>query len=133
MTPRFEVPPGETVRVCVVDTTSRIGKVPTGALVEPSIFGYTHLDDCPSWSFLIQHELSGKKVLFDLGVPQDWKQMSPTVTIDPKWHVEVVKDTSEILEENGISPEQINSIIWRYYNLDFKVTERVYLTKLLLF
>ncbi len=101
------------MRVRIIDTTSRIGNVPTGALIEPMIAGFTHLPTVPSWSFLIEHTSSGRKILFDLGVPKDWKDMSPAVTVDPTWHIDVNRDTSEILGDYGIAVEDISSIIWR--------------------
>lgn len=114
MAPSFSVPPGDViVHVQIIDTTARIGGVPCGALIEPPFPGFTHLPKVPSWAFLIEHKPSGRKVLFDLGVPTDWRSMSPTVTIHPSWDVSVTKDTGDILEENGISLDQINSIIWR--------------------
>lgn len=73
----------------------------------------------PSWSFLIEHD-SGKKALFDLGVPPDWKKMSPATTnriIAAGWTVTSEKHTVQILEENGVRGEEINSVIWRYVKL----------------
>lgn len=33
----------------------------------------------PSLSFLIEHEALGQRILFDLGVRQDWEKGSPAV------------------------------------------------------
>jgi hypothetical protein len=114
MATKFNIPEGETVGVRIIDTSSRIGNVPINLLIEPSFPGFTHLPTVPSWSFLIEHEPSGKKILFDLGVPKDWKDMSPMVTLPPDWQVEVTRDTIEVLEANGVSADQISSIVWRY-------------------
>lgn len=112
----FAIPPGSKVRVRIIDTTTRIELVPSTFLMEPIVPGFIHMPSLPSWSFLVEHELSGKKVLFDLGVPPNWKEMSPVTTehtIAAGWRVKADKNTIEILEENGIRGNEINSIIWR--------------------
>lgn len=100
----------------IIDTTSRIEQVPSTFLMEPIVPGFTHMPKLPSWSFLVEHAATGKKVLFDLGVPPDWTNMSPATTkntIAAGWKVNAQKNTVQILEEHGISGHEINSIIWR--------------------
>ena len=118
---KFTIPNGETVRVRIIDTTSRIELVPSTFLMEPIVPGFTHMPKLPSWSFLVEHGPTGKKVLFDLGVPPDWKSMSPATTdhtIAAGWKVSAEKNTVQILEENGISGQEINSIIWRFVSFN---------------
>lgn len=110
----FQIPSGGTVKVSIIDTTSRIGNVPLELLVTPEVAGFSHLGSVPSWSFLIEHEVSGKKILFDLGIPPDWQNMSPAISTFPGWDISAQKNTIDILEANGISGSKINSIIWRY-------------------
>lgn len=71
----------------------------------------------PSYSFLVQHGPSGRKVFFDLGVQKDWENLDPEVIDMIKefgWSVEVEKDVAEILEEHGVLTGGVEAIIWRY-------------------
>ena len=72
--------------------------------------------DIANFAFLIEH--NGQKILFDLGVRKDWEANSPPSLVDPMklggWKVEVEKSVSEILQDNGISLDSIDAVIWRY-------------------
>ncbi|CAM1508814.1 Fc.00g025530.m01.CDS01 [Cosmosporella sp. VM-42] len=68
---KFIIPPGGTVRVRITDTPSRIEAVPSTFLMEPIIPGFPHMPTLLSWSFLVEHGPTGKKALFDLGIPPD--------------------------------------------------------------
>lgn len=43
----FHVPTGDTVRVLVIDTTTRIEKVPSTFLMEPIVPGFTYMPELP--------------------------------------------------------------------------------------
>jgi hypothetical protein len=43
---------------------------------EPHIKGHDIMD-CPAYSFLIEHEPSGSRLVFDLGVAKNWKHGPP--------------------------------------------------------
>ena len=82
---------------------------------EPEIKGFEALD-CPAYSFLIEHPPSGRKILWDLGVRKDWENFAPRIQKrirDGGWQVTVEKGVAELLEEGGVKPEDIDSIIWR--------------------
>lgn len=115
--PDFAVPSGtQSVQVRIIDSTSRIGKLPAEFLMKPPVQGLQYMPELPAWSFLIEHP-SGKKVLFDLGVPRDHQDFSPTIRAHLKrqgWDVHVEKDVIDILEEHRVAADQITSIIWRY-------------------
>lgn len=72
--------------------------------------------DITAFAFLIEH--NGRKILFDLGLRKDWKVRSPPSLADAvklgRWRVEVKKDVSEVLQDNGTSIDSIDAIIWRY-------------------
>lgn len=112
----FPVPASiETVQVRIIDSTSKIENLQVNLLMEPPIHGLEYLPALPSWSFLIEHP-SGQKALFDLGVPKDWRSFPPASVghIDQfGWEVTVEKEVIDVLGENGVSADQINSIIWR--------------------
>lgn len=113
--PQLDVPASaNTVVVSVIDTTTRL-HMPVGSMFDPPIKGHTTLAS-PSYSFLIEHESLGRKVLFDMGVQRKWEEQAPSV-VDMiktyKWDVRVEKDVAEILEEHGIKLATIDAIIWR--------------------
>jgi len=115
--PLFRVPPGtETVRVRIIDTTTRLGKLPLDFLMQPPMEGMNYMPEMPAWSFLIEHS-SGQKLLFDLAVPKDWRSFSPFILqiLDKvKSEITVKYDVIDILKNNNIAADQISGIIWRY-------------------
>lgn len=113
----FPVPAGDqAVQVRIIDSTTRIDNLELGLLMKPPINGCKYMPTMPSWSFLIEHP-SGKKALFDLGVPKTWRSFPPAAVghIDGLgWKIKVDKEVIDILSENGVRPEEISSIIWRW-------------------
>jgi hypothetical protein len=113
--PKIEIPPASnTVTVRVIDTTTRI-YMPVGTMFEPTIKGHTRLSS-PSYSFLIENECLGGKVLFDLGTQKRWKEQAPGVVSmieESGWDVKVEKDVADILQEYGVPLAAIDAIIWR--------------------
>lgn len=113
----FKVPAGtQAVQVRIIDSTSRIGKIPVHYIMTPPVEGMDYMPLLPSWSFLVEHP-SGKKVLFDLGVPKDWLAFAPTVSDTLRtrgWDISVEKEVIDVLQANGIESSEINAIIWRY-------------------
>lgn len=105
-----------TVDVHIIDSTSRIHGIPTDTFMEPKIKGYNVIS-CPAFSFLIEHPKSGQKLLFDLGVRKDWENLSTRIynrITDAGWSVKVERGVADILKDNGVDPQSINSIIWRF-------------------
>lgn len=69
--------------------------------------------NAPVYSFLVEHS-TGRKVVFDLGVPKDYWNMSPTVTaITKEWDVNVEKNVADILVENRVPLQSIEAVVWR--------------------
>jgi hypothetical protein len=76
-TPELGIPLSSAiVKVSVIDTTTRISGIPADVCVEPRIGAFTTLT-CPAFSFLVEHEGKGQKVLYDLGVPKNWEVVFP--------------------------------------------------------
>lgn len=114
--PLFNVPSGATATVKIIDSTLRLGKLPTHYLMTPAVEGLEHMPTMTTWSFLVESD-TGKKALFDLGVPPDLETYSPLIVKklkDSGWDVRAEKHVADILNENGVKPEEINSVIWRY-------------------
>ena len=104
-----------TVNVHIIDTTSRIQNLPLSVFIEPPIKGHDNID-CPAFSFLIENSSNGRKVLFDLGVRKDWKNLSPRIADRIRgggWLISVEKDVAEILQESGVKLSDIEAIVWR--------------------
>jgi hypothetical protein len=113
--PKVEIPASsDIVTIRVIDTTTRL-HMPVGTMFDPTIKGHTKLAS-PSYSFLIEHERLGSKILFDLGVQKRWQEQAPVVVDmirEFKWDILVEKDVAEILVEHGIPLTDINAIVWR--------------------
>ena len=114
--PKFDVPPGAVTRVSVIDTTLRVPGIPAKIFTQPTVPGFDVLPEVTTWSFLVESSDGRRKVLFDLGVPKDrQKGFSPAMNarVPKQFDVRVDRDVTEILQENGVDPSEIEAIIWR--------------------
>ncbi|GLA74466.1 hypothetical protein AtubIFM55763_005710 [Aspergillus tubingensis] len=108
-----------TVRVRMVDTTTLM-TVNTGILIQPVQPGHEILN-LTDVAFLIEHEASNQKVMFDLGTRKDYWNLPPVVRqpFDQAMKAaRVDKDVTEILCEKGIELRDIGSVIWSHYHWD---------------
>ncbi|KAJ5171300.1 uncharacterized protein N7500_004083 [Penicillium coprophilum] len=111
---------GATCTVQLIDTGARISKLPASFLIGPPIVGYEYLPTIPSWSFLITSP-TGRNVVFDLGIPTDWRNLAPIVGNKLKargWDIQSEKDVIDILKQHDISPNAINSVVWSHWHWD---------------
>lgn len=111
----FDVPDGAVATVRIIDSTTSIKKLPTKALMTPEMPGLEFMPDIPTWSFLVESD-TGKKALFDLGVPPDWRNFSPVIMKRLAVYgceVYAEKHVEEILRDHQVDPSSINSIVWR--------------------
>lgn len=104
MASHLEFPPSKhTVRVRMVDTTALM-TIASQSFIDPVQPGH-ELINVTDVAFLIEHEASGKKVMFDLGTRKDYWNLPPVIQkrlgdVIPSLRVD--KDVSDILQENGI-------------------------------
>ncbi|KAI4200678.1 MAG: hypothetical protein LQ346_002340 [Caloplaca aetnensis] len=108
-----------TVKVSIINSTTRIQGIPVGTFMEPGIKGHDIMD-CPAFSFLIEHP-HGQKMLFDLGVRKDWENLSARISKRIKeggWSVTVEKGVADILRDSGADLQSINAIIWSHFHWD---------------
>ncbi|RAL00165.1 MBL fold metallo-hydrolase [Aspergillus ibericus CBS 121593] len=116
----LELPTSDrTVRVRLVDTTTLM-TVRSEVLVQPVQPGHEILN-LTDVAFLIEHEGSNQKVMFDLGTRKDYWNLPDAVrlTFDQFMpSVRIDKDVSEILRECGIPLSDIGSIVWSHYHWD---------------
>ncbi|KAJ9212701.1 hypothetical protein DTO166G4_5648 [Paecilomyces variotii] len=107
-----------TVQVSIIDSTSKIN-APSDRFLQPRIDGFDRLL-APAFSFLVENQRSGRKVLFDLGVRKDWENLAKPLyeAIKDTFKVEVEKDVAQILRENGVKLEDVEGIIWSHWHFD---------------
>ncbi|KAI9436214.1 beta-lactamase-like protein [Lactarius indigo] len=94
--------------------------MPTSFAIQKPISGHDTLD-WPLYSFLIENEKAGKKVLFDLGLMKAWKEKQPDLlTRAQKVNAtfEVLADVSEILTSASVPLASIDSIIWSHHHAE---------------
>lgn len=108
------------VDVSIIHTTADV-TLPLGPFLSPIIPGHETLT-APCFSFLITHPSSSRKLLFDLGIRPDWKNLVPH-TVDfistPGWDLKIEKDVATILNENGSRTADVEGIIWRLHPPSF--------------
>lgn len=112
----FEIPPGATAQVYIIDSTFRMSDMPASFLLTPDVDRLEKLPPIASWSFLLEGP-KGQKVLFDLGGPPDIRSLSPVIlnqVIDVGVRVEVTKHVAGIIKDHGVDPSEVGSVIWRF-------------------
>lgn len=89
-------------------------------MVQPTIANFKTVI-CPSYSFLITHPSTNRRLVFDLGVRQNWEE-NPKPVVDRikkgGFKITVEKDVAQTLGENGVPTEEIESVIWSHYHWD---------------
>lgn len=115
--PAFDVPAGAAAKVSIIDSTLRLSNMKASYLMTPNLPGLDTLAPLTTWCFLVESP-TGKKTLFDLGVPPDYDS-SFTPAIQTKlrssgWEIKVEKHVADSLKEGGIDLRTINSVVWRY-------------------
>ena len=121
--PPFSTNPStrSTASVRIIDTGVRISNVASSVFLTPPIPGFSHFSTLPGWSFLIEAQ-DGRKILFDLGVPQNWRETFPPALVQGVdsfgWTVEFEKVLPETLKDGGVGLESIGAIIWSHSHWD---------------
>jgi len=72
----------------------------------------------PDYAFLLEHEESGRKVLFDFGLRKDLdygEAMKPLFDI---WHCEAPKSAQEVLKAAGTPMDQVDTIFFSHAHFD---------------
>lgn len=113
--PPFVVPPGAVAKVSIIDSTMRLSNLKAGYTTRPPVEGFDEFAAMPLWSFLIESP-GGRKALYDLGAHKELGRYVPSIQENVKsrgWKVEVKEDVADILQRHEISPDEINSIVWR--------------------
>ncbi|EXJ66284.1 uncharacterized protein A1O5_10436 [Cladophialophora psammophila CBS 110553] len=113
--PSLNIPKSpSTVSVSVIETSSRI-IAKTSVVVQPHIVGHDEFN-CPCYSFLIGHQATGEKILFDLGIRKDPENLSPrTHAFTKAMSISSRVNVSDIL---GDEVSNISAIIWSHHHFD---------------
>ncbi|KIW96786.1 uncharacterized protein Z519_02177 [Cladophialophora bantiana CBS 173.52] len=118
--PPLAIPSGQTASVSLIDTTCTIDHIDLHYLVGPPVEGVSKLPCMPVYSFLVEN-LTGRKVLFDLGLRKDRQNLAPSVTAGlakASFEVNATKDVPGILAEHGYRLQDIEAIIWSHQHWD---------------
>lgn len=114
------VPQGTTaVKVHLINAVN-FGPAQIHRFMSPPVPGLETFKTSPSHAFYIEHP-SGRKLVFDLGIRKDHHNYSKSVADylpTTKYDIQVSKNVSEILEENGVKPGSIEAIIWSHWHWD---------------
>ncbi|KAF4126617.1 Glyoxylase or a related metal-dependent hydrolase, beta-lactamase superfamily II [Geosmithia morbida] len=112
----FNPPSGAVARVSMIDTASRLHMLRSSWLLKPSVNGLEVMPPLATWSFLIESS-TGKKALFDLGMPSGPETCPPSVKAQLEGagaRLESERTVGDVIEQHGISLGDIDSAIWRY-------------------
>ncbi|PON26713.1 metallo-beta-lactamase superfamily protein [Trichoderma gamsii] len=116
----LHAPPSvNTVRVRIIDSTGNLA-IPATVFLEPAGKGHELLNGTTS-CFLIENERLGKRAVFDLGLRKDWWNLAPKLRESlgqMAVSIKVDTDVAEVLQNAGVSLDQINDIIWSHAHLD---------------
>ncbi|OTA55481.1 Metallo-hydrolase/oxidoreductase [Hypoxylon sp. EC38] len=109
-----------TVNVSIINTTGIIRGIHPGRFFEPHIPGHDYLA-APIYSFLIQHPVLKRTIVFDLGLRKDHQNWPPRLQEEfEKYDVNVIapKHVREILDDHGVNTKDIEAVVWSHPHLD---------------
>jgi hypothetical protein len=102
------------VKVSVIDTGSRIN-VPMSVFMDPALLEHKSDLAVPAYSFLIEQEKLGRKLVYDLGIRKDVSGYAPVVLDRLKsFKFYPAKDVYKYLKDGGVDLKTIEAVIWRY-------------------
>lgn len=122
MAKQLDIPQSSsTVTISIINSTSWVSNVPYNMSIEPVYPGYDTLQG-PTYVFLIHHEPTNTRLLFDLGLRKNFKTHLNPVLLEAfaklTMEMSVEKDVSEILTEHGVQPGDIDAIIYSHHHFD---------------
>ncbi|PLN78366.1 Metallo-hydrolase/oxidoreductase [Aspergillus taichungensis] len=87
----------------------------------PAVPGMETHDNFPSFSFLLEHTASGRKLVWDLGIRKDYQNYSPKIASyipTTGYNIQVEKNVADILAENGVRGKDVEAVIWSHWHWD---------------
>jgi glyoxylase-like metal-dependent hydrolase (beta-lactamase superfamily II) len=75
---------------------------------------------CPSIAFILKHSVTGKQLVYDLGIPRNTSGLPPVVqgVISKYMPVEVPQDVAESLRIGGLDPAEVETVILSHLHFD---------------
>ncbi|KAI1773937.1 beta-lactamase-like protein [Hypoxylon cercidicola] len=119
--PELNIPASaSTVDVSIVNTTGTIHGASALRFFEPKIPGHDWLA-APIYSFLVQHPVLNRTIVFDLGLRKDHWNFPPNFLRGLKaagGSLHVPKGVREVLDEHGVDTKSIEAVVWSHAHLD---------------
>ncbi|KAK0185991.1 beta-lactamase-like protein [Armillaria mellea] len=112
-----------TVTIKAIDVGAPTSMLPAAFVIQPVLPGYEAIRS-PIYAFYIEHA-SGKRLMFDLGLRKDPTSHPPVVQqLAALWKNQgfrldfADKDVFDRLQEGGVDPATINTVIWSHGHFD---------------
>jgi hypothetical protein len=111
--PKGQVP----VKATVIDTGARVS-APMGHFAEPQLSDGSdpELLFVPAYVFLVEHERTGRRILFDLGLRKKFDEYAPVLVAGLKaagFKVDEGEEVFDFLQDRGVDLNTIEAIVWR--------------------
>ncbi|KAH6651528.1 beta-lactamase-like protein [Truncatella angustata] len=120
-TDSHNIPSGAVARLSVIDTGAYLSSIPSALFLGPPVQGFENIPDrSPAWSFLVESP-TGKKAVFDLSLSKDLRHVTPSFiqqAVQCNASAEAPKDVAQVLSENGVALESVQSIVWSHWHMD---------------
>ncbi|KAL9616106.1 MAG: hypothetical protein Q9160_008990 [Pyrenula sp. 1 TL-2023] len=107
------------VDVKIIDTSAHL-ILPLDLFAVPKV-GDAEWLDAGAYASLIENPRTHQRVIFDLGMRKDYQNLAPALQPfiqNPKATIEIEKNVVEIIQEHGVDPSSIQSVIWSHHHLD---------------
>jgi hypothetical protein len=110
-----------TINVSIIDNGSFITGMRGEDYMSSVLPGYEVFDG-PVYCFLLHHEQSNTRILFDLGIRVDWKTAYPPESLELFEEIGMAyhagRDMAEFLQMHSVAAADINSIIFSHHHDD---------------
>lgn len=108
-------PSNSTITVKLINPVN-FGPAQLHRFMSPAVPGLEVFPTSPSLCFLLEHDATGRKLVWDLGIRKDHHNYAPKIRDylpTTKYHIDVKQNLVEILEEHGIQGRDVEAVIWR--------------------
>ncbi|KAJ7646950.1 beta-lactamase-like protein [Roridomyces roridus] len=75
----------------------------------------------PMYAFLVEHQATGKRVMFDLGIRKDPSNLAPSLGaafVSGAYQLNQTRDILQQLQDGGITLASIDTVIWSHSHFD---------------
>ncbi|KAJ7853656.1 beta-lactamase-like protein [Mycena olivaceomarginata] len=119
-TARLTIPASNAIVEVKAFNVATMTTIVPGVVLQPVLPGHDTIR-IPLHAFLIEHNASKKRFMFDLGMRNDLLNLPPSVARQLQsgvFSVDPFKDITELLEEGGVPLESIETVIWSHSHFD---------------